>query len=142
MKTLLSTLILLCALAAQAATSSTLVTNLYSLAYNNGTNGAGVYYASNVIVPLQKFTIQSLGITNAAWSGSYTTNGITNLLKVNIQYSVDPANSNWVTLATWAPGTTNATVELFSTNIGYINIPMRAQIVTTNSIGVSIFTQP
>ena len=129
-------------LPASAASSSTLTTNLLSLSYNDGTNGAGVYYASNVIVPLQKFTMQSLGITNAAWGGSYTTNGITNLVKVNIQYSVDPANSNWITLATWAPNTTNASAELFSTNIGYINLPMRAQIVTTNSIGVSVFTLP
>ena len=55
---------------------------------------------------------------------------------------MDPANSNWITLATWAPNHTNATAELFSTNIGYINLPMRAQIVTTNSIGVSVFTLP
>jgi len=118
------------------------ITNLHSLAYVNGSVGGGVYYASNVIVPRQKFTFQSLGITNGGYSGSYTTNGITNAITVNIQYSVDPANSNWITLATYTPTTTNGTVELISTNIGYIALPMRAQVVTTNSLGVSIFTQP
>jgi hypothetical protein len=110
-------------------------TNLISLTYINGTNGGGVYYASNVIVPTQKYIIQSLGITNG---GATATNFIT----VNIQYSVDPANSNWQTLVTYHPATTNATVELLSTNIGLIALPMRAQVITTNSLGVSIFKQP
>jgi hypothetical protein len=123
-----------------SAASTNVVTNLFSLAYNNGTNAGGVYYVSNVIVPLQSWLIQSLGITNVG-SGSYTTNGITNVLRVNLQWSVDPANSNWVTIGSWTPSTTNATVESWNTNIGYLALPIRAQIVTTNTIGASVFTQ-
>jgi hypothetical protein len=138
MKTILAAILLSLALAAQAANP---LTNLLSLAYVNGTNNGGVYYASNIIVPLQKFTLQSLGITNVL-GGSYTTNGVTNRITAYLQWSVDPANATWVTIATYAPTTTNATVENINSVIGQIAIPMRLQIVTTNAIGVATFTSP
>lgn len=136
MKTLSTILILFVCLIAQAAT------NLVNLQYINGTSAPGVYYASNIYIPRQKFIFQSLGITNTAgYSGSYTTNGITNSLIVNIQISIDGSNTNWMTLATWRPSTTNATVESFNEEIDRIALPIRAQVITTNSIGVSVFTQ-
>ena len=116
------------------------ITNLLSLTYVNGTNNGSVYYASNIVVPMQRFTIQSLGITNGGYAGDYTTNGITNAITINLQYSVDSSNSNWVTLATYKPNTTNALVEISSQVIGQIAIPMRMQVVTTNALGVAIFT--
>ena len=127
---------------ASVAHAANPLTNLLNLAYVNGTNAGGVYYASNVIVPLQKFTIQSLGITNAGYSGSYTTNGVTNCIKINLQMSVDASNTNWITLATYSPTTTNATVESLNAVVGQISIPMRMQVITTNALGVSVLTQP
>ena len=116
------------------------ITNLLSLTYVNGTNNGGVYYASNIVVPVQKFTIQSLGITNGGYSGNYTTNGITNAITINLQYSVDASNTNWITLATYKPSTTNASVEISPQVIGQIAIPMRMQVITTNELGVAVFT--
>ena len=111
MKYLLSLLVMVAGLAHAANP----LTNLLSLNYVNGTNPGGVYYASNIIVPLQKFTIQSMGITNADHAGSYTTNGVTNCITINLQMSVDASNTNWITLATYSPSTTNATGRLFIT---------------------------
>ena len=116
-------------------------TNLVSLSYINGTNNGNVYYASNIYVPRQKYLFQSLGITNAGFSGNYTTNGITNRITVNIQLSVDASNTNWVTLYTWTPSHTNAVVETYSEEFDRIALPIRAQVITTNSIGVSVFKQ-
>lgn len=116
-------------------------TNLVSLSYINGTNNGNVYYASNIYVPRQKYLFQSLGITNTGFSGNYTTNGITNRITVNIQLSVDPANSNWVTLYTWTPSHTNAVVETYNEEFDRIALPIRAQVITTNSIGAAVFKQ-
>jgi len=134
MKTLLALLIVLSGLTTQAAT------NLLTLSYVNGTNNGNVYYASNIFVPRQKYIIQHLGITNVA-SGSYTTNGITNSILVNIQLSIDGSNTNWVTLATWKPSGTNAGVETLTDEFDRIALPIRAQVITTNALGVSIFNQ-
>lgn len=123
----------LIAFSAQAGT-----TNLFNLASVTGTNAGNTFNVSGVFVPKQQFLFQSLGITNAS-SGSYTTNGITNVIQVNVQISVDAANSNWVTLATWAPSTTNATVENFTPTFSSISLPMRAQIVTSNACTVATF---
>ena len=127
---------------ASVAHAANPLTNLHNLVYVNGTSAGGVYYASNVIVPMQKFTIQSLGITNGGYSGSYTTNGVTNCITINLQMSVDASNTNWITLATYSPSTTNATVESLSAVVGQISIPMRMQVITTNALGVSVFTDP
>ena len=134
--------LLLIPLLAWNAFAANPITNLLSLTYVNGTSGGGVYYSTNTFVAVQKFTIQSLGITNGGYSGNYTTNGVTNCIVVNLQFSVDPANSNWVTLATWSPSTTNATVESVSQDVGSFAIPMRMQVITTNALGVAVFTQP
>ena len=135
MKTLFTILILGFCFASEAAT------NLVSLQYIGGTSNAGVYYASNIFIPKQRFIFQSLGITNGGYSGSYTTNGITNSLIVNIQLSIDPSNTNWVTLATWSPTTTNAAVETLDEEFTRIALPIRAQVITTNAIGAAVFKQ-
>lgn len=116
-------------------------TNLLSLTYVNGTNNGNVFYASNIFVPRQKFIVQSLGITNANPGGSYTTNGITNSITVHFQLSVDGGNSNWVTLATWTPDGTNSLVANIDDEFARIALPMRAQVITTNALGVSVFKQ-
>lgn len=123
-----------------AGSSFAASTNLLSLIQVDGTNVGNVYYASNIFVPRQKYLVQHTGITNSA-SGSYLTNGITNSITVNFQISVDGGNSNWVTLATWHPATTNASVEEIDDEFGRIALPMRAQVITTNSLGVSVFKQ-
>lgn len=115
-------------------------TNLLSLTYVNGTNTGNVFWASNIYVPRQKFIVQSLGITNSA-SGSYTTNGITNSITVHFQLSVDASNTNWITLATWTPVSTNALVANIDDEFARIALPMRAQVITTNALGVSVFKQ-
>lgn len=122
------------------------VTNLFNLAQTGGTtlttNNGNTFLVGGIYIPSQQFTFQTLGLTNAA-AGSYLTNGITNQLTINIQISVDPGNSNWVTLASWAPSTTNAYVDSFKPTFNSITLPMRAQIVTSNSVGVGTFvTQP
>ena len=94
MKTILCFLLSAFCLAASAAT------NLLSLTYVNGTNNGAAIAVTNVVFSRQEFIFQSLGITNAL-GGSYLTNGVTNAITINLQYSVDAANSNWITLATW-----------------------------------------
>lgn len=131
MKIIFSILILFCSTWNIRADSNT---NLLSLTYVNGTNNGGVYWASNCIVPLQKILAQSLGITNGGATA-------TNFVRINLQWSVDAANTNWTTVATFYPSTTNATVDLFSTNFGAIRIPFRAQVITTNTIGVAVFKE-
>jgi hypothetical protein len=118
------------------------VTNLFNLGQTGGstltTNNGNTFSVPGIYIPPQKFTFQSLGLTNAV-AGSYLTNGITNQLSINIQVSVDAANSNWVTLATWTPSSTNAYVDTFNPTFNAITLPMRAQIVTSNSVGVATF---
>lgn len=116
-------------------------TNLVSLQYISGTSNGGVYYASNIYIPRQKFLFQSLGITNGGFGGNYTTNGITNRVTVNIQLSIDPSNTNWMTLYTWTPNHTNPVVESFDEELDRIALPIRAQVITTNAIGAAVFKQ-
>ena len=135
----MKTLLLIAIFFAQLAQSAP--TNLLSLQYIGGTSNGGVYYASNIYIPRQRFLFQTLGITNGGYAGSYTTNGITNAVTVNIQISVDASNTNWVTLATWTPNHTNAVVDSFDEDLDLIALPIRAQVITTNAIGVSVFKQ-
>lgn len=116
-------------------------TNLVTLTYVNGTNNGNVYYASNISIPRQRFLFQTLGITNAGYSGNYTTNGITNAVQVNMQLSIDASNTNWVTLYTWTPNHTNPVVDNYDEELDRITLPIRAQVITTNAIGVSVFKQ-
>ena len=116
-------------------------TNLVTLTYVNGTNNGNVYYASNISIPRQRFLFQTLGITNAGYSGNYTTNGITNAVQVNIQLSIDGSNTNWTTLYTWTPNHTNPVVDNYDEELDRITLPIRAQVITTNAIGVSVFKQ-
>jgi hypothetical protein len=133
-------LLVVCILSVASAPGGT--TNLFNLAQTGGsvitTNNGNTFQVAGIYVPPQKFTFQSLGLTNAV-ATSYLTNGITNQLTINIQISVDGANSNWVTLASWTPSTTNAYVDSFNPSFNAITLPMRAQIVTSNSVGVGTF---
>ena len=138
--------ILLLALLGLCISSRAGVTNLFNLAQTGGstltTNNGNTFSVSGIYIPSQQFTLQSLGLTNAVAS-SYLTNGITNQLTIYIQVSVDSGNSNWLTLASWSPSTTNAYVDSFKPTFSSITLPMRAQIVTSNSCGVGTFvTQP
>jgi hypothetical protein len=136
MKKILTLFISLVALIAPAGP-----TNLLSLTYVNGTNYGNVTWVSNVYVPKERFIMQSLGITNGGYSGSYTTNGITNAITVYLQVSVDGSNTNWITLTSWKPSHTNAVVEAVNDEFDRIALALRAQIVTTNALGVSVFKQ-
>ena len=135
----MKTIILISILFASLAYSAP--TNLVSLTYVNGTNNGNVYYASNISIPRQRFLLQTLGITNGGYSGNYTTNGITNAVQVNVQLSIDASNTNWLTLFTWKPNHTNAVVDNYDEELDRIALPIRAQVITTNSIGVSVFKQ-
>ena len=123
---------MLCALSCEAAT------NLLSLTYVNGTNNGAAVAVTNVVFPKQEFIFQTLGITNV-YGGSYLTNGVTNAIAINLQYSVDAANSNWITLATWTPDSTNALVEDYATSARRITLSVRAQVITTNALGAAVF---
>ena len=122
-------------LPAQAA-----LTNLFNFSSANGTNYTSPFYSQVVLVRPPTFYFQSGGITNAS-SGSYLTNGITNAMTFRVQWSVDPANSNWITSGTFNPYTTNAEFDLyngaFSSNVIYF----RVQIINSNALNVGIFQQ-
>lgn len=106
-------------------------TNLLNLQVVNGTNNGATFSASGIYIPPQKFLFQNLGLTNV--------NGNTSVLTINVQISVDAANSNWVTLATYTPSITNAQVDSFNPTFNAVTLPMRAQVITTNATSVSTF---
>lgn len=129
--------IILAAIITAATFACDAATNLLSLTYVDGTNTGNIYQVDGITIPRQKYLLQSLGITNTAgYSGNYTTNGITNCIIVNLQVSVDGV---WTTLQTWKPTTTNAVVTNIVCDFDRITLPMRAQVITTNALGVSVF---
>jgi hypothetical protein len=108
-------------------------TNLSAYGPVNGTNNGGWITVSNVYIPTKSFLIQYGNITNAPAAN------ITNAITVQIQVSVDGANSNWVTVATYNPSSTNALTEKFVPTLSSITLAMRARIITTNSLPVGTF---
>lgn len=119
------------AVAVTAAAQTT--TNLFPYGAVNGTNNGGWVIVSNVYIPTKTFLIQVGNITNAP------TASITNAITVQIQVSVDGANSNWVTVATYNPSSTNALTEKFIPTLSSIALAMRARIITTNSLPVGTY---
>lgn len=104
---------------ARSAFIGTFLTGLISI---NGTSNSPPQIVSSVL--LQKFfAIQNSGLAS------------TNELMVNLQASLD--GSNFVTLATYQPAITNATNDSFILSAS-ANVYLRAQTVTTNSVGVGI----
>jgi len=111
-------------------------TNLFPTAAVNGTNNGGTFAVSNVYFPPQNFLFQIGAISNAWFSG------VTNIVAINFQISVDAANTNWLTLATYHPSSTNGITEKFTGPTGAACITTlvgRAQIVTSNSIQITTY---
>jgi hypothetical protein len=94
---------------------------------NNTTSNSAALAAGSFSMPSGVFLIQNAGLT------------ATNALRVNIQVSVD--NTNFVTVATYWPGATNATTERYSPSYSAQTIYLRAQAVTTNSVSVGLSYQ-
>lgn len=114
-------------------------TNMVNYGQNNGTNASTVVNFNNIYLPQQTFQLQFGPITNnpAAWGGgSYTTNGMTNAIAALWQVSIDPANSNWVTLAIMHPFGTNGEYDTFALPGATTNLYQRLLIVTTNPLPV------
>jgi hypothetical protein len=86
-------------------------------------------------------TSNSTGLAVGTYSGSgtfYIQNAgltATNALKVNVQISAD--NTNFLTVATYWPAATNATVESYYPSFS-APLYVRAQVVTTNSVSVGV----
>ncbi len=72
-------------------------------------------------------TLQQFSVTHGALTS-------TGALTLNIQATVD--QTNYVTIGTWNPSTTNAATETFSGSAYAITNYMRVNCVTTNSVTV------
>lgn len=131
----MKTIIALLSLFTITASAQTIVTtNLLNFTYVNGTNNGNVYYETNVLIPIQNLVIQTTGITNA------NALGVTNVI-ARLQLSIDSSNTNWVTLQTIYPTTTNANVDSIKTSFGRVSLPLRLQLVTTNATGLAAYRQ-
>ena len=114
-------------------------TNLVNWGNNNGTNASSVVTYGNIYFPPQTFTIQFGAITNANPGGSYTTNGMTNFISCDWQFSMDGANSNWITFATMVPTLTNGCYLTFTLPAVSTNLYQRVLVRTTNSLPVGVW---
>ncbi len=125
-------LTLLILLAAHTALAAVTGTNAFDLQAVIGTtaNGQGILL-TNANLPARTYLIQHTGITGQLSSVSGT-----NSLKVNIQFSFD--GTNWTTISTYNPARTNATVDAFTPNVSRVNVYMRANVVTTNTVTTAV----
>lgn len=117
-------------LPARAAITGTNAFDLQSVA--STTNTGNGFAVTGVIIPTRTLLIQHLGIagqTNATGPG-------TNSLQVEDQFSFD--GSNFVTLATYKPSRTNATVDAFTPVLDNVTIYRRMRVITTNTITVGV----
>lgn len=121
-------------LAGNAGAQTVISTNLLPLTYVNGTNNGYVYWETNVYIPKQRIILNHLGITNNNALGQSN-------LVARLQLSIDGSNTNWTTLQTIYPTATNALTDSIISSFGKISLPLRVQIVTTNSIGVAVYRQ-
>lgn len=126
-------IITLCALLAaigclvmRAGTPSLLVGNLTTID-NTTNNTAATSFGSFVLFPWMNFSITNAGLT------------ATNALTIRGQFSLD--GSNWVTVTTWNPSTTNATNIVWSPQPSAQSASYRLQVVTTNSVDLNIISQ-
>lgn len=132
MKTILP--IVLLALFASLASSQIIPTNTISLqAVASTTLNGTAFSLGGISLPTRQHIIQHTGIAGQSSSTSGT-----NSLAVNIQVSFD--NSNWTTIATYNPSSTNATTDLYAPSSHGITCYMRAQAVTTNTVTVAVTT--
>lgn len=132
MKTLTTLLLLVASIA--GAETILVTTNLHNYGQISGVSNGNVYFATNVYIPPQTFIFQSGPITNANGLG------VTNLV-AELQLSIDSSNTNWVTLDTFYPSTTNATVDTVTTDFGKISLPLRVRLTTTNSLPAAVYRQ-
>lgn len=127
MKTLISILLLLIGIEAQAGLVSS---NLFTLGTINNTtsNGVSVVLGSAYLQPAT-FFIQSTGLSN------------TNAMQVNIQLGLD--GTNFSTVLSYKSSSTNAAIDAVTLTNSAITIYVRAQFVTTNSVvaGASVVKQ-
>lgn len=116
----------------------------------SGTAASLAYPVQNVYMSPQSFLFTSGGITNLQALQTNVVNGVTNIVNlitnaiaINIQYSVDPNNSNWITQATWNPNTTNSgEADNPQYNFNAITLYQRVQLVTTNPLSQISFKTP
>jgi hypothetical protein len=95
----------------------------------NGTTNSPSAVACYVSIPPGSYDIQDGGMA------------ATQALVINVQISVD--NTNFLTVATWTPPTTNATSWKFNPSYATQPIYLRSQIVTTGAIPVGVlFNNP
>ena len=117
---------------------ASVVTNLVTYGNYNGTNFTSVIQLPGVYVPSPTFLSQFGAITNGGFSGSYTTNGITNCITHIWQISIDGSNSNWVSLATFNPTGTNGEFDTWTPAPSGITLYQRVIAVTTNSLASGV----
>lgn len=108
-------------------------TNMTTYGVVSGTNNSASISTVATITRVPSFSLQYGQITNAA-SGSYTTNGITNVISARLQFS--PDNSNWATYTNWSPSNTNAGAATWSPSMSRVPIYWRIQWFTSNGIPV------
>ena len=118
----------------QLGAPNVVVSNLLSLTTVTGTNNGSSFVVNAQLLRAPLFVFDYGAITNAA-SGSYLTNGITNVLRENIQLSLD--NVNFTTLTNWNPADTNGGTANFAPLFYKIPIYIRAQTFTSNAIPVA-----
>ena len=134
--------LLLLVLIAFAMSGGAGTTNLITYTFINGTNNGAAFIVPGIIIPQKSFLIQTGNITNApvyVTNNGITYNLATNSIVYNLQLSIDPNNSNWVTIATFNPYGTNGEVDSFSPSFVTTSLPMRLQAVTTNPIPAATF---
>ena len=106
------------------------VSNLATYGFVNTTNNSSILYRGATIFKPPQFAYQFGPITNAA-SGSYTTNGITNVVKFVLQQTID--GTNFLNLATNSATGTNGDIITFTPALYNLSIGFRVQILTSNS---------
>lgn len=128
----MKTIVLLLFLSLITANAAITGTNAFDLQSVVATTATGqTILFTNANLPSRTYLVQHTGITGQVSSVSGT-----NSLKVNVQFSLD--NANWTTVATYTPARTNATVDAFTPNVSRVNVYMRTQIVTTNTVTTGV----
>ena len=116
---------LILALAISAKASSVLLGGLTTV--NNTTSNSTSVIVSSVTVPSQRLFVSHSGLTS-----------INNLVGY-AQVSLD--GTNFVTVATYTPSSTNAETESVTMGSSSNAIYLRFSAVTTNSVGVGVILQ-
>ncbi len=107
-------------------------TNLFNFAANNGTNASNVATISNIYVPGASLSIQFGAITNVIANA-------TNAAQVDHQFSIDPANTNWITDFTVIARVTNGEYRVIQLPNFTTNLQQRVLIRTSNSLSIGVW---